>query len=122
MTKFKKLKLDHGILNLLKQNEREEELEINLTWEDNVHRLFAKTERCFGKLKTSNSSIVSHDSSPSEPSTSQVKVKLPKLELAKFRGDITQWPRFWDQFNTTIHENTSLSDTEKFNYLQAFFS
>ena len=44
--------LDHGILNLLKQDEREKELEINLMWEDNVHRLFAKVERCFGKLKT----------------------------------------------------------------------
>ena len=87
-------KLDHGILNLLKQDEREKELEINLTWEDNVHRLFAKVERCFGKLKTSNSTIVSHDSSPSEPSTPQTKIKLPKLELSKFRGDITQWQGF----------------------------
>ena len=51
--KVEKIKeLDHGILNLLKQDEREKELEINLTWEDNVHRLFAKVERCFGKLKT----------------------------------------------------------------------
>ena len=64
----------------MKQDEREKELEINLTWEDNVHRLFAKVERCFGKLQTSNSSIVLHDSFPSEPSTSQVKIKLPKLE------------------------------------------
>ena len=77
-------------MNLLKQDEREIELKINLTREDNVHRLFAKVERCFEKLKTSNSSIVSHDSSSSAPSTSQVKIKLPKLELPKFRGDITQ--------------------------------
>ena len=42
---------------VLKQDLREKELEINLTWEDNVHRLFAKVERCLEKLKTS--SIVS---------------------------------------------------------------
>ena len=121
--KVEKIKeYDHGILNLLKQDEREKVLEINLTWEDNAHRLFAKVQRCFGKLKTSNSSIVSHDSSPSEPSTSQVKIKLPKLELPKFRGDITQWQGFWDQFNTSIHENTSLSDIEKFNYLRTFLT
>ena len=100
--KVEKIKeLGHGILNLLKQGEREKELEINLTWEDNVHRLFAKVERCFEKLQTSNSSIVSHNSSSSAPLTSQVKVKLPKLELPKFRGDITQWQGFWDQFNTS---------------------
>ena len=109
-------------MNLLKQDEREIELKINLTWEDNVHRLFAKVERCFEKLKTSNSSTVSHDSSSSAPSTSQVKIKLPKLELPKFRGDITQWQGFWDQFYTSIHENTSLSDIEKFNYLRTFLT
>ena len=100
--KVEKIKeLGHGILNLLKQGEREKELEINLTWENNVHRLFAKVERCFEKLQTSNSSIVSHNSSSSAPLTSQVKVKLPKLELPKFRGDITQRQGFWDQFNTS---------------------
>ena len=51
--KVEKIKeLDHGILNLLKQDEREKELWINLTWEGNVHRLFAKVERCFEKLET----------------------------------------------------------------------
>ena len=42
-SKVEKVKeLDHGILNLSKQDEREKELEINFTWEDNVHRLFVK--------------------------------------------------------------------------------
>ena len=37
--KLEKIKeVDHGILDLLKQDEREKELQINLTWEDNVHR------------------------------------------------------------------------------------
>ena len=61
--KVEKIKeLDHGMFNLLKHDEREKDLEINLTWEDNVHRLFAKIEKCFGKPKSSNSFIVSHDS------------------------------------------------------------
>ena len=50
--------------------------------------MFIEVERYFEKLKTSNPSIVSHDSSSSKPSTSQVKIKLPQLELPKFRGDI----------------------------------
>ena len=33
--KVEKIKeLDHGMLNLLKHDEREKDLEINLTWED----------------------------------------------------------------------------------------
>ena len=68
--KVEKIKeLDHGMLNLLKHDEREKDLEINLTWEDNVHRLFAKIEKCFEKPKSSNSLIVSHDSFSSQPLT-----------------------------------------------------
>ena len=68
--KVEKIKeLDHGMLNLLKHDEREKDLEINLTWEDNIHRLFAKIEKCFEKPKSSNSLIVSHDSFSSKPLT-----------------------------------------------------
>ena len=121
--KVEKIKeLDHGILNLLKQDEREKELEINLTWQDNVHRIFAEIERCFEKLKNSNLSIIPHDSSSSEPSTSEVKIKLPKLELPKFKGDITQWQGFWGQFNSSTYENKYLPDIEKCNYLKTFLT
>ena len=91
MVKVENIKeFGHGILNLLKQDEHENELERKLTWEDNVHRHFGKVENCFEEFKTWNSSIVSHDSSSSERSISQVKIKLPKLRLAKSRGHITQ--------------------------------
>ena len=85
MTKVENVKELDGILNLLTQDVREKEIEINLTWEENLHRLFAKVEKCFEKLKTSNASLVSRDSFSSTPSTSQVKIKLPKLPKAKAR-------------------------------------
>lgn len=47
------------------------------------------------------------------------KVKLPKLVLKKFNGDFTKWATFWDLFESSIHNNTSLSDINKFNYLNA---
>ena len=46
-------------------------------------------------------------------------VKLPKLELKSFFGDKINWPEFWDSFESTIHRNTTLSDIEKFGYLQS---
>ena len=51
-----------------------------------------------------------------------VKVKLPKLELSKFDGDIINWQGFWDQFLIAIHENDSLADIDKFTYLKLFLS
>jgi len=44
-------------------------------------------------------------------------VKLPKLQLHPFSGDLTQWTPFWESFDSAIHFNGQLSDIEKFNYL-----
>ena len=48
-----------------------------------------------------------------------VKPKLPKLTLEKFRGGVTTFQSFWEQFNFTIHENTSIPETDKFNHLKS---
>ena len=37
-------------------------------------------------------------------SNSPVDVKLPKLNLPKFSGDVLQWPSFGDQFSVTVHD------------------
>ncbi|KAG1927518.1 hypothetical protein F2P79_024188 [Pimephales promelas] len=47
-------------------------------------------------------------------------VKLPKLIINKFSGDISLWQDFWNQFETAIHRNDALSKTEKFNYLKTY--
>ena len=49
----------------------------------------------------------------------QPSVKLPKLSLKKFSGDITTWSTFWDTFESAIHKNPNLSDIDKFNYLNS---
>ena len=48
-----------------------------------------------------------------------VKSKLPKLALEKFRGDVTTFQSFWEQFNSTIHENASIPETDKFKHLKS---
>ena len=45
------------------------------------------------------------------------RVKLPKLSIRKFNGDLTKWVTFWDSFNSSIHLNPSFSSVDKFNYL-----
>ena len=49
----------------------------------------------------------------------QPSVELPKLSLKKFSGDITTWSTLWDSFESAIHKNLNLSDTDKFNYLNS---
>ena len=43
--------------------------------------------------------------------------RLPKITLARFKGEVTQFRSFWDSFESTVHTNTSLTKIDKFNYL-----
>ncbi|UYV64964.1 hypothetical protein LAZ67_3002576 [Cordylochernes scorpioides] len=61
----------------------------------------------------------------SSPTTSEVSfassshhrtVKLPKIELKKFTGEIKDWLGWWAQFNK-IHVDPTLEDSDKFQYL-----
>ena len=45
------------------------------------------------------------------------QVKLPKLNMKKFNGNVTKWSTFWDSFASSVHNNPSLSSIDKFNYL-----
>ena len=44
-------------------------------------------------------------------------IRLPKINLVKFRGDITHFNSFWQSFECTIHSNESLSEVHKLSYL-----
>ena len=55
-------------------------------------------------------------SSRRHPSTGN-SVKLPKLEIPYFSGEMLKWAEFWDSFEAAVHLNTSLSELEKLNYL-----
>ena len=50
---------------------------------------------------------------------SHTSVKLPRLHLRSFAGNLTQWTSFWESFQSAVHDNDELTDTEKFNYLNS---
>lgn len=45
-------------------------------------------------------------------------VKLPKLDVPTFNGNILNWRSFWEQFSVSVHSRTALSDAEKLVYLR----
>ena len=70
-----------------------------------------------GETDSSNDKATSpHNHSFSSVSSTQ-GVRLPKLELPKFNGDITEFNSFWQAFDCAIHSNESLPDVHKLNYL-----
>ena len=56
---------------------------------------------------------------PSQSTVHTVDVKLPKLEIHPFDGNVTKWITFWDSFESAVDSNPRLSDIDKFNYLRS---
>ena len=49
----------------------------------------------------------------------EIKVKLPNLEITKFKGNHLDWMLFWNQFEKEM-DRSSLSPVAKFSYLKLF--
>lgn len=95
--------------------------EINTIYEY-ADKISVATFRTQKKLKVNSPD--NHLNSSSDTSLSSANenkhVKLPKLNIEKFNGDCTEFYSFYNTFKVSIHENCSLSKTEKFNYLKSY--
>lgn len=69
------------------------------------------------RLLHSRSSSSSSSSTSSSSTTDTVGVKLPKLEVPTFDGNILNWQAFWQQFDVVVHRRSDLANSEKLAYL-----
>ena len=49
--------------------------------------------------------------------TPSIGVKLPKIALPRFYGEITKFQSFWKNFESAVHENDLLTDGQKLTYI-----
>lgn len=93
--------------------------------EENVDELQGQCDQIYYHILTLHRNLVPSDY-VSEVAESEVNnsvhqpssnIKLPKINLPNFSGDLKRWPAFYDTFNSLIHLNESLSDTERMHYL-----
>lgn len=87
--------------------------------EDQFRAQFDKMRRAIGGKYASFAQNRS-DNAPSSNTSS--KIKLPKISLPRFSGELSLWPSFFALFNTSIHNNDSLSNMEKYQYLLSSLS
>ncbi|CAH2088667.1 unnamed protein product [Euphydryas editha] len=66
--------------------------------------------------------IRSEDAKQSKSVSSSLNVRLPKITLPSFSGNIKQLPEYFDTFNALIHNSSSITETEKFHYLVSSLS
>ena len=45
-------------------------------------------------------------------------VKLPKIDVPTFKGNIMEWQSFWEQFDVSVHSRSQLIDPERLAYLR----
>ncbi|XP_039307953.1 uncharacterized protein LOC105202487 [Solenopsis invicta] len=46
-------------------------------------------------------------------------VRLPIIELPRFKGDLSDWLKFRDIYKSIIHDNPNISNIQKFHYLMS---
>ena len=117
---------DHADIHLLEQYREqlfdhkkeltavcEDLIALDLEEKDDLIILLAKLERlqfeCSHKVKKLLSTGSAVDGKG---------VKLPKLDVPTFDGDILNWRQFWEQFSVSVHDRRTLSDAEKLAYLR----
>ena len=106
--------IDADILGALKKDEEiEKEILEREEIEQEIDDYLSFVDNALAEVREANS--------PSQRQSSQErheeKVKLPKLSLATFNGDPTNWTSFWDSFKSTIGDYRGLSKIDKLKYL-----
>ena len=86
--------------------------------EDNIFDMSMKVKKLLFQSSASLSSR-SESAAASPTATSESRsVKLPKIEVPTFDGELLHWQTFWDQLSISIDKRSDISNTEKLVYLR----
>ena len=58
------------------------------------------------------------DKTTTDPALDSKMIKLPKLDIPTFDGNILHWLTFWEQYCVAIHDRADLSQAPKLVYLR----
>lgn len=101
---------------LMQENDR-----VRQEFENSYYALKAEL-MAFQSLGTSASRNSTLQAAETQAVTQFAKVKLPEIKLPSFGGKIHEWVPYRDSFRSLIHDNTLLSDVDKFTYLRSSLS
>lgn len=107
---------------LIEEEHLDAEYETVIGYEEQLANAIAEVQSRLDELQLSQrdssaTPSVQASQSPSAMLHAQNGIKLPKLQLRTFTGELTDWLPFWQQFSTAVDENSRLTKREKFQYL-----
>ncbi|XP_046595309.1 uncharacterized protein LOC107218924 [Neodiprion lecontei] len=117
-----KRRLTHFEKMLVEETGTDVKQDEGLHMEDRYYQIIAKVSNILPNLQrdTSSTTTVSDpQASISVPSSSNVPVRLPQIQLSNFDGNHEDWAPFYDMFTALIHENKDLTLVQKFQYLRS---
>ena len=109
--------LDGEMLDLVEEEELTSEIEQADAFKEGIYTAVIKIDKRVGEARVS--SPETHESV--DPRSSD-RVKLPKLVLHPFSGDITTWTTFWESYESAVHRSRDLSNIDKFDYLNSLLT
>ena len=108
--------IDDKILAILEPENIESNVSESMSIMEPVHGILAEiTLKLENMRKDSEQSFERGDNKI-------LDTKLPELEFPVFRGNLPEWQSCYDQFNISIHQNKTLNDIDRFNYLRRYLA
>ena len=111
-------KLDSEIIDLTSEEALEEEI---LQSDERKEKIFDALTRINKVLSptTPPAPTTLTAAPPRVPPDCGAKVKLPKITLPHFSGNLMKWTTFWDSYESAVHNNRDLTAVDKFNCLKS---
>ena len=121
-------KLDDEILDLINEDETDHinsEVDSSSKQNEDINEVLVKIENLLSSQNRNENILSPHHSdissigshNPVSTNVMHDNIKVPKLMIEKFDGNVLHFLRFWDQFKSAIHTNSKLNNIDKFNYL-----
>lgn len=104
--------LDSEIVELVEEGELETDITGADGYKENVFRALTQIDKAMRQPAADPPPVAT-------PPPVSGKVKLPKITLPRFGGNLLKWSAFWDSYESAVHTNRGLSDVDKFNYLRS---
>ena len=117
------VRLDDSIQDLLEDSEYTADVEVCEEYIDSAKRAILKANQEIGRRLASSAASLSISELPSAPTARLPvahSVKLPPLRLEPFAGDVEMWARFWEQFESSIDQDPTLSTINKHVFLRGY--
>ena len=109
--------LDGEMVDLVEERDLNSEIEQADAFKEGIYTAVIKIDK-----RVNQASAPNPEDPVDSPPQSNDRVKLPKLVLRPFNGDITAWTTFWESYESAVHNNRNLTDIDKFNYLNSLLT